>query len=195
MIPDGEVSYLPCFVERVEADRILDALIYRPDWRRYKSRFFGREVELPRLTAWWGDPRASYRYSGITHVAEGWPEVVLQLRNRLEHELGLVFNSVLANRYRDGREYMGWHSDDERDLGDDPVIASLSFGAERRFLMRHRTRKDVETFEIALGHGSLLVMSGRTQRHWKHRLPPAAGCDSERVNLTFRHVRVAVSAR
>ena len=189
MIPDGSVSYLPHFVERAEADRTLDALIARPDWQRFRSRFFGREVELPRLTAWWGDRHATYRYSGIIHVADGWPRFVEDLRDRLHAELGLFFNGVLANRYCDGSEYMGWHSDDERDLGDEPVIASLSFGAERRFLMRHRSRGDLETFELALEHGSLLLMGGETQRHWKHRLPPMARCRAERVNLTFRHVR------
>lgn len=189
MIPDGEISYRPDFVEPDEAGQTLEALLARPDWERLHSTFFGREVELPRSTAWWGDPGATYRYSGITHVAEGWPGFVEDLRDRLDAELGLFFNSVLANRYRDGREYMGWHSDDERDLGDEPAIASLSFGAERRFLMRHRTRRDVELVELSLGSGSLLVMEGGTQRHWKHKLPPMARCQAERVNLTFRHVR------
>lgn len=191
LIPDGEVWYRPHFVEPAEADRTLEALIARPDWQRHRSRLFGREVELPRLTAWWGDPEARYRYSGISHVAQGWPRFVEALRDRLQAELGLCFNSVLANRYRDGREYMGWHSDDERDLGERPAIASVSFGAERRFLMRHRNRKEVATFEWVLGHGSLLLMAGDTQRHWKHRLPPMTRCRGERVNLTFRQVRVS----
>lgn len=191
VIPDGEVSYRPHFVEPAEADRTLERLIAQPDWQCLRSRLFGREVELPRLTAWWGEADARYRYSGITHVADGWPRFVEDLRDRLQAELGLCFNSVLANRYLDGRQYMGWHSDDERDLGEQPVIASLSFGAERRFLMRHRERKDVQTFEWVLGHGSLLLMGGETQRHWKHRLPPMARCRAERVNLTFRNVRVS----
>ncbi len=198
MIPDGEVSYRPHFVEPPDADRTLERLLALPDWERLRASFFGRDVELPRLTAWWGDPGATYRYSGITHVADGWPRFVEDLRDRLQAELGLAFNGVLANRYRDGREYMGWHSDDERDLGEEPVIASLSFGAERRFLMRHRTRRDLETFELALEHGSLLLMGGETQRHWKHRLPPMARCDEERVNLTFRKVhrlRPPISSR
>lgn len=189
MIPDGEVSYRPHFVEPAEADRTLEALLARGDWQRLRSRLFGREVELPRLTAWWGDPEARYRYSGITHVADGWPCFVAALRDRLQVELGAGFNSVLANRYCNGKQYMGWHSDDEVELGERPVIASLSFGAERRFLMRHRKRQDVKTFEWVLGHGSLLLMRGETQRHWKHRLPPAARCGGERVNLTFRQVR------
>ena len=191
MIADAEVSYCPDFLESAEADRALTALLARRDWQRQRSRLFGREVELPRSTAWWGDQGARYRYSGITHVARGWPPFVEALRDRLQAETGACFNSVLANRYRDGHEYMGWHSDDERDLGERPVIASLSFGAERRFLMRHRSRKDLETVEWLLGHGSLLLMAGETQRQWKHRLPPVARCKEERVNLTFRQVRGA----
>ena len=191
VIPDAEVSYRPDFLEPVEADRVLRALLARDDWQRLRSRLFGREVELQRSTAWWGDRGARYRYSGITHVARGWPDFVAALGERLQVETGVRFNSVLANRYRDGQEYMGWHSDDERDLGERPVIASLSFGAERRFLMRHRSRKDLETVEWVLGHGSLLLMAGDTQRHWKHRMPPMARCKEERVNLTFRRVRHA----
>ena len=191
MIPDGEVSYCPDFLESAEADRALEALLARRDWERLRGRIFGREVELPRWTAWWGDRGARYQYSGLTHVARGWPAFVEALRDRLQAEIGVCFNSVLANRYRDGHEYMGWHSDDERELGDCPVIASLSFGAERRFLMRHRSRKDLEIAEWVLGHGSLLLMAGDTQRHWKHRLPPMARCKAERVNLTFRQVRGA----
>ena len=190
MIRDGEVVYLPDFVARPEADRILAALIALPDWQQLRLRLFGRQVDAPRLTAWYGDPGCSYAYSGIVHDPLPWPAVVANLRDRLGEKLGTAFNSVLANRYRDGRDSMGWHSDDERELGPAPVIASLSFGAKRRFLLRHRARKDALTHDLTLDHGSLLVMKGKTQRHWKHSVPKAARCRGERVNLTFRRVRV-----
>jgi len=187
-IPDGELLYLADFLPVSEADRLLAQLLALPDWERLRLKLFGREVDAPRLTAWYGDEGARYGYSGIVHEPLRWPSVLGDLRRRLHDELGLCFDSVLANRYRDGRDSMGWHSDDEKELGPRPVIGSISLGAERRFLLRHRTRKDLETVELPLAHGSLLLMQGDTQRHWKHSLPKAARCRDERVNLTFRKV-------
>jgi alkylated DNA repair dioxygenase AlkB len=189
MIPDADLGYVSDFLSRPAADALLRALRAMPEWRRERLRMFGREVDAPRLTAWYGDPGVAYSYSGTTHVARGWPPLLFPLRARLSRELGVAFNGVLANRYRDGRDSMGWHSDDERELGPRPVIASISLGAQRRFRMRHRTRKDLETLDLPLEHGSLLVMKGQTQRHWRHCLPKTARCSEERINLTFRCVR------
>jgi alkylated DNA repair dioxygenase AlkB len=187
-IPDGELLYLPGFLSPAEADALLERLIALPDWERLRLTLFGKAVSAPRLTAWYGDPGARYGYSGIVHEPLPWPDELGALRERLSSELGLAFDSVLANRYRDGGDSMGWHSDDEKELGSHPVIGSISLGAERRFLLRHRTRKDLETLELSLAHGSLLVMRGDTQQHWKHSLPRALRCKDERVNLTFRRV-------
>lgn len=187
--PDGDVAYLPAFVPAPEANGILESLLGLPDWETLRLRMFGREVDAPRLTAWYGDPGCRYAYSGIVHEPLPWPAPIASLRDRLVGELGVRFNSVLANRYRAGSDSMGWHSDDEPELGPQPVIASLSFGAPRRFLLRHRTRKDAPTRELLLEHGSLLVMKGRSQQDWRHSVPKMRRCAAERVNLTFRRVR------
>ncbi len=187
-IPDGELLYVPGFVAGAEADRLLDSLQALPDWQRLRLRLFGREVLAPRQSAWYGDPGARYGYSGVVHEPAPWPPALAALRDRVACELGLTFDSVLANRYRDGRDSMGWHSDDEKELGPDPVIASVSLGAGRRFRLRHRSRPDLATLDLVLEHGSLLVMQGATQHHWKHCLPRTARPVGERINLTFRRV-------
>ena len=187
-IPDGELRYDASLLGKNAADLLLDSLLALPDWEQLQLRMFGRRVSAPRLTAWYGDPGATYAYSGITHEPLPWPKPLASLRERLCEAIGLDFNSVLGNHYRDGNDGMGWHSDDEPELGDDPVIASLSLGATRRFQLRHRTRRDLETQSLALSHGSLLVMSGPTQHHWKHALPKTRTCHDVRINLTFRRL-------
>jgi alkylated DNA repair dioxygenase AlkB len=191
----ASVTYQEGFVPREEADEILDVLLALPDWKRERLRLFGRDVDAPRLIAWYGDPGCRYAYSGIVHDPLPWPEVAASLRGRVQDALGVSFNGVLANRYRNGRDSMGWHSDDERELGRDPVIASLSFGAERRFLLRERGGEDPETREFTLCHGSLLLMRGDSQRRFKHSLPKTTRCHDERVNLTFRCVRRSEAPR
>nr|KAJ9632718.1 hypothetical protein H2204_007805 [Knufia peltigerae] len=148
---------------------------------------FGNWVDSPRLSCWIGDPQARYRYSGAEFVPHPWPPRLSALRDRLQAEGLGRFNSVLLNRYRGGGDYMGWHSDDEPELGPAPLIASLSLGAARRFLLRRRddtTRKA----EFLLAHGDLLLMGGATQRHYQHALPKMARVQGERINLTFRWI-------
>jgi alkylated DNA repair dioxygenase AlkB len=185
--PDGDWSYTPDFLAPTAADALFEDLLALPDWAHDTVRLFGREHATPRLVAWYGDPGTDYRYSGTVHEPLPWPKPLAMLRARLAGD-GFAFDSVLANLYRDGRDSMGWHSDDERELGPSPVIASLSVGAPRRFLLRHRKRGDLPTVELVLAHGSLLVMRGTTQRFWKHSLPKSARCSAPRVNLTFRRV-------
>jgi alkylated DNA repair dioxygenase AlkB len=185
-----EWRYEPGFLAPGDADLLLEGLLRLTDWERLRLRIFGREVEAPRLTAWYGDPGASYAYSGVVHEPRPWPECLVALRDRLRAELGAPFNSVLANLYRDGRDSMGWHSDDERELGEQPLIASVSLGARRRFLLRQRGA-GTENVELELEHGSLFAMWGSTQRRWKHRVPRSARCHEPRVNLTFRYIRTA----
>ncbi len=183
-----EYAYQPAFIACAEADRLLEVLLALPDWQQLRLRVFGRDVSAPRLTAWYGDPGARYAYSGVVHEPQPWPDDLAALRVRLCAHLGVEFNSVLANLYRDGRDSIGWHSDDEPELGEQPVIASVSLGARRRFRLRHRVRKDALPIDLDLEHGSLLAMWGSTQDHWKHSLPKRAGCGEVRVNLTFRYV-------
>jgi alkylated DNA repair dioxygenase AlkB len=157
------------------------------NWQTQRIRMFGKWVDSPRLSCWIGDPQARYRYSGTTFEPQPWSAGLLALRERLEGELGMPFNSVLANLYRDGGDAMGWHSDDEPELGAEPVIASVSLGAARRFLLRRRDDHAVRQ-ALVLEPGSLLVMRGHSQRDWQHALPRTAKPVGPRINLTFRHV-------
>ncbi|MFD0739066.1 alpha-ketoglutarate-dependent dioxygenase AlkB family protein [Lysobacter koreensis] len=184
---DAELAFDPQWLAAAEADALLADLREALPWTVHRIRLFGREHDSPRLSCWIGDPDASYRYSGTRFAPQPWPPVLNPVRERLATELGTGFNSVLANRYRDGRDAMGWHSDNEAELGPTPVIASLSLGATRRFVLKHRaepTRKLV----IELPHGSLLVMAGATQQHYRHALPRTARPVDERINLTFRRI-------
>ena len=151
---------------------------------------YGREVASPRLTAWFGDPRAAYAYSGVEHEPIAWTPTLADLRSRVEHAADVSFNSVLLNLYRDGMDSVAWHSDDEPELGRRPVIASLSLGAARVFQLKHKHRPDVDRVDIDLPHGSLLTMAGDCQRCWKHQIPKRRGADrpGPRINLTFRRV-------
>lgn len=147
---------------------------------------FGRVVNSPRLSAWIGDDDAVYRYSGTRFVPHPWTPALLALRDRVAAACGVPFNSVLANLYRDGADRMGWHSDDEPELGARPVIASVSLGAERTFRFRAKTGGEARAIELT--HGSLLTMAGDTQRLYKHELPARQRVNRPRMNLTFRHI-------
>jgi alkylated DNA repair dioxygenase AlkB len=158
-------------------------------WREESIRLFGKSYLQPRLLAWYGDSDASYRYSGIRHEPLPWLPLLAQLRERVETLSGARFNSVLANLYRNERDSMGLHADDEPELGAQPTIASLSLGEERIFRLKHRNRKDLPPLRLPLGSGSLLVMKGETQQHWKHEIPKQTRPCGARINLTFRLVQ------
>jgi alkylated DNA repair dioxygenase AlkB len=186
-IPDGEVRYFAAAFSAREADELFRDLRAEIDWRQEEILMFGQRRRVPRRVAWHGDAGATYRYSGVSHEPEPWTPTLRRVQRRVEELTGLRFNAVLLNLYRDGRDGMGWHADDEPELGPDPAIASVSLGAVRRFRMRHRRRKQ-QTLDIDLGHGSLLLMQGPTQHHWMHALPKTARPVGERINLTFRWV-------
>lgn len=157
------------------------------DWQRHEVFVFGKHHFTPRLCAWNGDEGLRYHYSHKQLVAEGWSPTLQELKLGLESELGFIFNGVLANWYRDGSDHMGWHSDDESELGPLPVIASLSFGADRDFVLRNK--KDPQNkIKVLLEHGSLLIMSGRTQQLYQHSLPSRKKIQHDRINLTFRYI-------
>lgn len=193
-LTDAELAFDPQWLTAADAGALLAALREDVAWEVHRIRLFGREHPSPRLSCWIGDPDVAYRYSGTRFEPHPWPAVLGPIRARLAGELGIGFNSVLANCYRDGRDAMGWHSDNEAELGSAPVIASLSLGATRRFMLKHRddpTRK----LAIELPHGSLLVMAGDTQRHYRHALPRTARPVGERINLTFRRILAASGDR
>ncbi len=164
----------------------MQSLIDQTTWRQDPVRLFGRSYPQPRLVAWHGDPGASYRYSGLRLEPLPWTGLLARLRDQAAALAGAAFNSVLLNFYRDGQDSMGLHSDDEPELGPEPIIASLSLGAERRMLFRHRTRRDLPPVRIPLPCSSLLVMRGPTQLHWKHGIEKLRGGCGKRLNLTFR---------
>ena len=186
--PDADIELIQHYFTKCEADSFAASLIASADLEQQTLKIFGRDVVAPRLSAWYGDPGASYAYSGLRLEPKPWIPALREIRSRVERTTGCRFNSVLLNLYRDGRDSMGWHSDDERELGDTPTIASLSFGETRRFLLRHRTRRDLEPLELLPGHGSLLLMAGTTQSAWKHAVPKTARPVAPRLNLTFRTI-------
>jgi alkylated DNA repair dioxygenase AlkB len=186
---EGEARLWPQAFAGDEANRLLRELRTGVDWQQEEILIFGQRRLVPRLVAWHGDPGARYVYSGTEHRPQPWTPTLRHIRDRASALTGVVFNAVLLNLYRDGRDGMGWHADDEPELGRNPVIASVSLGAERRFCLRHRRRRDLKV-DLPLPHGSLLCMSGATQHHWLHALPKTRRPAGERINLTFRHVEV-----
>lgn len=184
---DADVTFYPqCFAPD-ESDALLEALIARIAWKQEYITLFGSRVAIPRLTAWYGDPGRVYTYSGITQQPLPWTDDLLHIRARVEQIAEARFNSVLLNYYRDGRDSVSWHSDDEPELGVNPLIASVSFGAARQFQFRHR-HDPQQRAAVELTHGSLLLMGGATQHFWKHRIPKSARETGPRVNLTFRTI-------
>lgn len=186
-LPGAELRFDPHWLGPLEADALLAALLAQVPWEVHRIRIFGREVDSPRLSCWIGDPEAHYRYSGTDFTPHPWPAALRPLRARLQDTLGVSFNSVLTNLYRDGNDAMGWHSDAEPELGPEPVIASISLGATRRFALKHRDDPQ-RRLALDLPHGSLLVMSGATQRNYRHALPRTSRAIGPRINLTFRRI-------
>lgn len=178
-LADAKIAFDAGWLPKADADRLWGGLRERIPWEVHRIRLFGREHASPRLSCWIGDPGTGYRYSGSYFEPRPWPPELAGPRERLAAEFGAGFNSVLANLYRDGSDCMGWHSDDEAELGSAPVIASVSLGATRRFVLKHRGEPR-HALEIALPHGSLLVMSGATQRNYRHALPRTAKPVGER---------------
>lgn len=185
-LPDGEgVLYRRAFAPADRA-RLFAALDRETPWQQPIITLYGRRIASPRLSAWYGDPGAVYAYSGLRLEPAPWTPTLQCLRERVESLARVRFNSVLLNRYRDGRDSMGWHSDDEPELGRNPVIASVSFGAARRFLMEHRKRR--LRLEWLLEDGDVLVLGGPTQHCWRHHVPKTREPVGPRINLTFRRI-------
>jgi len=184
-IHDGDLLlYQGIYPENTSA-KLFDELSNDLDWTQEKLFLFGRTIPMPRLTAWYGD--APYTYSGIEHQPRSWPPVLVKLRQRVEKLTSHRFNTVLLNFYRDGTDSMAWHSDDEPELGTNPVIASLNFGATRRFRFRRIDDKK-QSVAVELSDASLLLMAGPIQHHWQHALPKTKKPVGPRINLTFRYI-------
>lgn len=189
-LPGALLQFDESWLSPERADALLVELQAGIRWEVHRIRLFGRWVDSPRLSSWIGDADASYRYSGARFAPNPWPTALQALRLRVAEAAGVRFNSVLANLYRDGHDAMGWHSDDEPELGRQPVIASVSLGAPRRFLLKHR-QDPSRRLALELPHGSLLLMRGDTQVNYRHALPRTARPVGARINLTFRWIEPA----
>ena len=183
---DGTVNYYGKIFSSEEADIYYHYLFNKIPWKSDEAVIFGKLIETKRKIAWFGDKEFEYTYSGRTKRALKWTLELLELKKKTEELTGETFNSCLLNLYHDGSEGMAYHSDGEKDLKKNGAIASLTFGAERKFSFKHKTTK--EKVELILEHGSLLVMKDQTQTHWLHRLPPTKKVNSPRINLTFRTI-------
>jgi alkylated DNA repair dioxygenase AlkB len=186
---DAEIYYLRELVSAQTAQAVMNKLIAGVPWRAENIVVWGKNVPQPRLIAWYGDDGTNYTYSGIRLDPLPWIDVLIDIKNRVEKIAGSDFNSVLLNYYRHHRDSVGLHSDDEPELGRRPVIASLSLGEERTFVLKHKTRKDLKSVRLKLASGSLLVMKGETQHGWKHGIEKEKRPCGPRVNLTFRRIR------
>lgn len=185
-LPGATLRYAPRAI--ADADAWFARLRDEVTWEQHRLRIYGREVDSPRLSSWVGDADAVYTYSNTRFVPHAWTPALAALRDAVARWCGASFNSVLCNLYRSGADSMGWHSDAEPELGPAPVIASLSFGAVRRFRLRHKRDASL-ALELPLAPGSLLVMSGATQSNYRHDLPKTARVASPRINLTFRYIQ------
>ncbi len=184
-LQNAELLYLPAFFSTNESDLFFKTLLETIEWKQDKIMMYGKELPLPRLSAWYGDTNKPYSYSGITLNPLPWTKELLEIKEKIETEAKVEFSSVLLNRYRDGKDYVGWHTDAEKELGRNPIIGSVNFGATRRFQLR-RIDDHSDKFEVELNHGSFLLMGGATQHYWQHQVPKTSQMIGERLNLTFR---------
>lgn len=182
------VEYIENFFDFDQSQLYMKHLTNDIKWKRERIRMWGREIVTKKRIAWYADKDKSYTYSGSTFYPDQWNELLLEIKKHVEQYIKFQFNSVLLNEYPNGKVGMGWHSDDERELGVDPIIASLSFGADRDFIFKHKIDKSIEKIKIHLKNGSLLLMLGSTQHHWKHSLPKRLKVREPRINLTFRKI-------
>lgn len=187
-LPDADIGFILNFYDSATAKRHFDALLQEVPWRQDSIRIAGMERLQPRLTAWYGDAATHYTYSGLKLAPLPWSPLLSLIRSEVENACGRRFNSVLLNLYRNERDSVGWHSDDEPELGMAPFIASLSLGETRRFKLKHKHRKDAKTTAFDLEHGSLLLMGGATQENWLHAVEKESTVRNPRINLTFRTI-------
>lgn len=186
-IINGEYIYIENFYEKNEADLYFNTLIKNIDWKQESMNMYGKQILFPRLTSWYGQSDKPYSFSGITLNPHPWSKELLEIKKNIEPLANVEYNSVLLNRYRNGNDSISWHTDAEKELGLNPVIASVNFGAERTFQLKHiETKKRID---IALKHGSLLIMMGELQHYWLHQVPKTKKPKTERINLTFRVIK------
>jgi alkylated DNA repair dioxygenase AlkB len=187
-LPNADIEYYPNFFESNRANELFEKLKNEIPWQQDDITVFGKTYSQPRLTALFGNEGRPYSYSNIVMQPNPWNTLLLFIKNEVEEICQEKFTTVLLNLYRDGKDSNGWHADNEKELGQNPVIASLSLGADRSFHLRHNTIKE-QKIKINLEHGSLLLMKGETQHFWKHQIPKTAKIIGPRINLTFRIIK------
>lgn len=181
---DGSLFYLESFID----SHFLELLINEIKWEQSSIRMFGKDIPEPRLTAWYADKDVNYTYSGRKNIPNEWSPTLFKIKEKVEKKLRTKFNGVLLNYYRDGNDYMGWHCDNEKELGTTPLIASISLGEERIFQLRHKKKNELDIISITPKSGSLIIMQDETQLHWKHRIAKTTLTKGHRINLTFRYI-------
>jgi len=187
VIENGEYIFYPYFFSKSDSDLLLKNLRSNIIWKQESMIMYGKKINFPRLTAWYGNNDKPYSFSGITLQPLPWSSEIISIKSKIESVAKTVFNSVLLNLYRDGNDSISWHTDAEKELGINPVIASVNFGATRKFQLRNIKTK--EKLEIELAHGSLLIMQGELQHFWQHQVPKTSKIIGERINLTFRVIK------
>ena len=187
-IPDGQIYYYPTFLSKKEADLLYAVFLETTPWQKDNISVYGKTYEQPRLTSLYGVNEKPYSYSNISMYPNPMTPILKDLLSKIENKTEHSFNAVLLNLYRDGKDSNGWHADNEKELGENPIIASISLGQERYFHLKHREIKE-ERFKIKLAHGSLLLMAGALQHHWLHQIPKTTRPLKQRINLTFRNIK------
>jgi alkylated DNA repair dioxygenase AlkB len=188
-LSDGEILFMRNFLTPSEAKHYFDLLQNNISWKQEEVRFYGKTYPVPRKTAWYGYEGFNYSYSGITCFPEIWTKELLEIKSQIEQFIPEEdFTSVLLNLYNNGNDKMGWHADDEKELGINPTIASVSLGETRRFDIKHKQNKDLH-YKFELTSGSLLIMRGALQHHWVHQIPTQKKVKDTRINLTFRTIK------
>jgi len=185
-IRNGEYIYISDFFSKSESNDLFVRLRENIKWKQESMNMYGKQLNFPRLTAWYGDSDKPYSFSGIKLQPNPWTDDLLLIKEKVEAKTNKLFNSVLLNQYRDGNDSISWHTDAEPELGKNPVIASVTFGATRKFQLRHKETK--EKIELDLVNGSLLVMQGELQHFWQHQIPKSTTIKNGRINLTFRSI-------
>ena len=182
-----EIEYYRNYFNNKESDALFDSLKKNIEWKKDFIKMFGKSHPIPRLTAWYGDEKKTYTYSGITMTPLPWTKELIEVKSKIEVYSKIKFNSVLLNFYRSGSDSVSWHSDDEKELGEEPIIGSVSFGGIRKFRLRNKEdKKLIHSYELE--NGSLLFMKGKTQKYWEHEIPKTKKNVSGRINLTFRYI-------
>ena len=187
-LPNSDITYFPDFLSPIKAQTYFKALKNNVPWQQDDIKVFGKIYAQPRLTALYASNKKAYTYSNITMHPHTFSGELLEIKQKLERDVGIVFTTCLVNRYRDGKDSNGWHADDEKELGQNPIIASVSLGEQRYFHLRHKEDKALK-HKILLENGSLLLMKGETQHFWQHQIPKTAKRIGERINLTFRIIK------